>query len=320
MSATFGVESPVYAVVRGIIMITLLLVVGTAAFQYVTLRIVRRRRSRAGLAIAEPAHRRASAIALTASCVLLLAVVGRLVAQLYTLADADEGITRELASTVLLQTGWGWGWLLQLGGTLLAIAGFFRLSRTGRGAAGALVAVLALSATPALSGHALSSGTYAPLAIVAGTIHVLGAGGWLGTLAVLVLAGLPAAQQLEPGDRSVAVVELVNAFSPTALVCAGLVLATGTLVAWIHLGSIADLWHTSYGRLLLIKLGVLGGVAGVGAYNWRLVRPVLGDDGATQRLRRSAVLELCIALLVVAVTAVLVATPTPAELALSVAR
>jgi len=219
-----------------------------------------------------------------------------------------------------LETGWGWGWLLQFGGTLLAIAAYFRLSHSGRGAPWALAAVLVLSATPALSGHALSSGTYAPLAVAAGTMHVLGAGGWLGALAILVLAGLPAVQQLESGDRSMAVAELVNAFSPTALLCAGLVLATGTLVAWIHLGSIADLWNTSYGRLLLIKLGVLGGVAGAGAYNWRVVKPVLGNDVATRQLRRSATFELCIALVVVAITAVLVATPTPAELGVSVVR
>jgi putative copper export protein len=314
MTATFGVESPVYAVVRGILIVMLLLVIGAAVFQYITLQVVRRRRSRAGLAIAEPAYRRATSIALSASCVLVFVVIGRLIAQLYTMADPDEGITRELANTLLFQTGWGWGWLLQFGGTLLAIFGYYRLSRSGRGAAAAIVAVLTLSVTPALSGHALSSGTYAPLAIVAGTIHVLGAAGWLGTLAVLVLAGLPAAQQLESGDRGLAVAELVNAFSPTALASAGLVLITGTLVAWIHLGSIAELWHTGYGRMLLIKLGVLGGVVGVGAYNWRLVKPVLGSDVSTRQLRRSATLELCIALVVVAVTAVLVATPTPAEL------
>jgi len=61
-------------------------------------------------------------------------------------------------------------------------------------------------------------------------------------------------------------------------------------------------------------------VVGVGAYNWRLVRRRLGDEVTTRQLRRSATLELCIALVVVAVTAVLVATPTPANLRSAVPR
>jgi putative copper export protein len=320
MPTPFGVESPIYAVIRGLVMITLLLIIGVAAFQHITLRAVRRRGGRAGLTVAELAYPRASVIAAAASWVLLLAVVGRLIAQCYTFADPDEGITRELLQTILLDTGWGRGWLLQASTTLLAIVSYIRLSRSGRGAGAALIAVLVLSATPALSGHALSAGSRTPLAVVAGTIHVLGAGGWLGALAVLVLAGMPAAQRLDRGDRGAAVAELVNAFSPTALICTGLVLVTGTAVAWIHLGGLNALLHTPYGQLLLIKLGVLSGVAAIGAYNWQVVRPALGHDGATLRLRRSAVLELGIALVVVAVTAVLVATPTPAELAVSLAR
>jgi putative copper export protein len=43
------------------------------------------------------------------------------------------------------------------------------------------------------------------------------------------------------------------------------------------------------------------------------VRPALGDDAGTARLRRSAAAELAVGALVLLATAVLVATPTPAD-------
>ena len=62
-----------------------------------------------------------------------------------------------------------------------------------------------------------------------------------------------------------------------------------------------------------IKIGVLTVVFGTGAYNWLRVRPALGTQSAAGRLRRSAVLELTVGAIVLAVTAVLVATPPPAD-------
>jgi len=66
------------------------------------------------------------------------------------------------------------------------------------------------------------------------------------------------------------------------------------------------------GRTLLVKIGVLTVVFGTGAYNWLRVRPALGTEAAGSRLRRSAILELAVGAIVLAVTAVLVATPPPA--------
>jgi len=74
---------------------------------------------------------------------------------------------------------------------------------------------------------------------------------------------------------------------------------------------------TSYGRTLLIKLAVVLLLVIVGAFNWRRVRPTLATGGtaASARLRHSATLELALGVLVLAVTAVLVALPTPVDLA-----
>ena len=107
---------------------------------------------------------------------------------------------------------------------------------------------------------------------------------------------------------------LVNAFSPVALASAGVATTTGLFAAWIHVGAIPNLWGTRYGITLLIKLTVLGAVALTGFYNWRFVKPRLGTEEASAHLERSARIEVGVAIIVLLVTAVLVATPTSMDM------
>ncbi len=78
-----------------------------------------------------------------------------------------------------------------------------------------------------------------------------------------------------------------------------------------YLGSWPALWQTTYGRTLLIKIGLLGLTVLLGAYNWRRLRPRLGTPGSAARLFQSARLELLVGALLLAATAILVALPAP---------
>lgn len=211
---------------------------------------------------------------------------------------------------MLSRTTWGWGWVLQAVGSIVAVTGFLA-ARGGRraGWAVATLGMAALAFTPALSGHAAAVSRLTPLAVLADGLHVIGAGGWLGSLLFVIAVGIPAARRLPEGARGRAVVDLVNAFSPTALVVAAIAAATGVFSAWLHLDAVSALWRSEYGRTLLLKLVVLSGVVATAAYNWRRVRPALGNAEGADRIQRSATLELAGGALVLAVTAVLVATP-----------
>lgn len=135
----------------------------------------------------------------------------------------------------------------------------------------------------------------------------------MGSLLVLLVAGIPAAIRMGPARRGTAVAALVRAFSPTALLFAGLLILTGILATVIHSSSLDALLASRYGTLLFIKPGVFLLVYGTGAYNYLRVLPALGDDTGTRRLRRSAGLELAVGTAVLLVTAVLVATARPYE-------
>lgn len=313
MGGAFDAESPAYVAVRWLQFTTLVLVIGALAFNFATLGFLRRGRDPDTTLVAE-ARQRAIGIGLAAALALGVVVLLRLLAQTYAMHGAERALDPGRIGVMLARTSWGTGWMIQIVGVALAVAGFL-LARRGTGAGWALAAFggLALAVTPALSGHAAAVPRWAPAAIAADTIHVVGAGGWLGGLLMLLAAGIPAAMRLGEGERGPAVADLVNAFSPTALIFAGLAGATGLFAAWLHIGELSDLWRSNYGRILLLKLGVLSFVAGTGAYNWLRVRPALGDPEGARRIRRSSTVELAVGIVVLAVTAVLVATPTPMD-------
>jgi copper resistance protein D len=176
----------------------------------------------------------------------------------------------------------------------------------------AAVAALLLAITPAMSGHAAAmTGTAGTVAIIMDTLHVLAAGGWLGTLLIVLLAGIPAALREGAETRGDVVAHLIRAFSPAAMLFAALLVATGLVAVYLHSDSLAALINSRYGTLLFIKLAVFGLVLGAGAWNYLKVRPALGTDRATASLRRSAALELGAAALVLLLTAMLVATARP---------
>ena len=379
----FDAESPLYVAVRWLTFLGLVGVLGVVAFRLV-LWGVHRQDARFDAPFAAEAGARAARLGLWMAGVVAVAALLRLYAQSYALHGGAEALQPRLLGTMLGRTLWGWGWLLQAAGTIVAAAGFVLARRLRAGAperasytaaaaneavpahpaaavqeavagddatlvlpqqlpsragdplpsvsedrpepvraltvssgstsAGwwiAGVGAVLLAFAPGLSGHAVSTPRFAPLPVVTDAVHVIGAGGWLGSLLAVLLVGIPVALRLAPVDRGPAVAALVNAFSPTALFFAGAVAATGVFAAWLHLGAVPELWQSAYGRTLLLKLGVLSVVFGTGAYNWLKVKPALGDEVAAGRLRRSAVLELAVGAVVLAVTAVLVATATP---------
>lgn len=146
-------------------------------------------------------------------------------------------------------------------------------------------------------------------------LHVFAASMWIGTLFVMVVAGITTALSgaFATSDRGAAVAGLVNRFTTLALLSAGVLVLSGATTAWIHLGTLEALWTSDYGKTLIVKLTLVAVVFLLGGYNnWR-VKPSLGTQDAGRRMKRSATFEIAIAAIVLIVTAVLVNLPAPAE-------
>lgn len=144
-------------------------------------------------------------------------------------------------------------------------------------------------------------------------MHRLAAGFWIGTLFIVVVAGLAPLLRsaLSSEQRGRYAAAMINAFSPLALGSALVLVVFGIWTACRHLKRVESLWTTPYGYALIAKLCVVAVVVALGAWNWRRQRPLLGSEDAAVGIRRSATAELVAALVVVILTAILVALPTP---------
>lgn len=296
-------QTPFQITLRALSFIALIAVIGAVTFRSAVVPRIRDLDPDARAALLN----RCALIGGIAAVVLLLVSPVRFHFQAVLMA---EHLTDDRMQTLMMHTRWGTAWILATAGAAVALAGFViaRLHRNlGWLVASAGAVVLAFS--PALSGHAGASPRWATLAVTVDAVHIIGAAGWLGSLLYVLAAGLPTLGTRENAAPNVA--RLVNAFSPTALAFASLVVVSGALSAWLRLGALSALLMSPYGRVLLLKLLVLTGVIATGAYNWRRVRPTLGADAATAHFQVSARIELTIGVIVIFITSILVATPTP---------
>jgi len=192
----------------------------------------------------------------------------------------------------------------RMGMLLLALVGFAIARSAGVGWALAAIGVIVGLLFPVYTGRGAGK---------INAVHVFAASTWLGTLLVLTLIGIRGVIRAGPPGlpRAELVCDLVNAFSPLALTAASVVVVTGLTTAWIHLKRVSALWTTSYGIALVVKLIFVACVAAMGAWNWRRVRPSLGEHGSEYIIRRSSTMELTFGALVLLATAVLVTLPSP---------
>ena len=155
------------------------------------------------------------------------------------------------------------------------------------------------------SGHdALDPGSSWKTAI-ADWVHIAAASLWIGGLATMV--GL-----LWHGAPDLRRSAFTN-FSRLATVLIALVLGAGTYLSIVRLPHLSDLWSQSYGRVLLVKVGLVCFALLWGAFHHFVARPALerADAGFLTRLGRSLAGESLVGVAVLLVAAVLVDSKPP---------
>lgn len=313
MESIFGVESPAYVAVRATLSICAVGLLGALALRLVVLP---RYAGPDGPALRAAVDARLPRWVDMVGIVAVIATVARLVAQHAAVFGADVTPSADSLAALLFRAHWGRTWWVAIGSAMAVTWLAPRLRGSAPSAWTSLsAAVVVFAATQPWSGHAAAA-ERPLLALATQIVHVVGAGGWIGGLALLTFLAIPAARGLDRDDGAnsdARIAGLVRAFSPVALGFAALIALSGLITAWDNLGGLSPLWQSPYGRTLSLKLALLSVVAGTGAYNWRRVLPALGRPAATDALRRSALVELCAAVMVLLVTAILVATPLPGE-------
>ncbi|GGZ24054.1 copper resistance CopC/CopD family protein [Streptomyces poonensis] len=129
-------------------------------------------------------------------------------------------------------------------------------------ALGGSVVAAGLAASWAMAEHA-STGIQTGIAMPVDVLHLLAVAAWLGGLAALLVALFRA-----PADAPVEV-RAVRRFSRVAFGSVLVLAATGLYQSWRQVGSWSALTGTSYGQLLLVKIGLVAVLVGIGWFSRR---------------------------------------------------
>jgi len=161
----------------------------------------------------------------------------------------------------------------------------------------ALVAVIAQSNT----GHAAGT-TDHDVAVDTMVFHLVGISLWVGGLVAFLGLARQHVHHLQV---------IARRYSSIALWSFVAVALSGFGNAWVRISYLPDLWRTDYGRLVLLKAGLLISLGVIGYLHRKRTLPAITDDGDRRPLIRLAMVEIGIMAATIGVASALARTATP---------
>ncbi|MET0864955.1 MAG: bifunctional copper resistance protein CopD/cytochrome c oxidase assembly protein [Nakamurella sp.] len=161
----------------------------------------------------------------------------------------------------------------------------------------ALIAVVAQSNT----GHAAGTSDH-DVAVDTMIFHLVGISLWVGGLVAFLGLARQNVAQLPVIARRYSTIAFW-AFIAVAL--------SGFGNAWVRITYLPDLWRTDYGRLVLLKAGLLITLGVIGYLHRKRTLPAITDDGDRRPLIRLAAVEVGIMAATIGVASALARTSTP---------
>jgi putative copper resistance protein D len=234
-------------------------------------------------------------LAIAAALLAIVATVFRVMVQGGRLMDDWAGMVDPEIIMISLEGPLGQSSYVRLGGlAFILLAALFRPVR----APATLFGAIMVAGSFALTGHA----TREPQWLLGGliTFHLLAVAYWFGALAPLHRLTL-----FEGGAAHAA--DVADRFGRQASIIVPMLVLAGGGFAYLLLGGIQPLWTSAYGRMLLVKLALVGVVLGIAALNKLRFVPALATDAqrAAPQFRRSLQIEAAAFLFVFAATALL---------------
>lgn len=272
----------------------LLVVVGASALRWLLLP---RASAELGVQTTRLIERSGARLALLASVCVLISCIVR--AWIHTVAAFGfSGASLDNIKLIALHSRFGQGWKVQLVAALIVTIASAITRQNRRGWPFATITSVVFASTIPLLGHAAGDIRREALHVV----HILAAGIWLGTLAVVVIMPMPHVKS--NSSRHLRLLILRN-FWRIAMPSAATALVAGAVAAYLYVGAFSNLW-TAYGRILLLKVALVGAIGGCGFVNWRRLQTISEETGSVL-----VVLEAVLAVAVVLVTALLTETGHP---------
>ncbi|MCB9423082.1 MAG: copper resistance protein CopC/CopD [Ardenticatenaceae bacterium] len=183
------------------------------------------------------------------------------------------------------------------------------------------ILLLLLLLSQSLTSHAAALTADTAMAVAADTLHLLAASFWVGELLALVVGLLPLVRQR--ADFTALVKAGWQPFGKWAALSVGILIVTGIYSTSREVGSPNAMVTTFYGRVLLLKIGLVLMIGLIGAANSTMFHPRLAAPLARllhkpagwtplslRRFPRLVVTEVCVGLLVFLLAGLVTAVPT----------
>lgn len=239
--------------------------------------------------------------------VLLLANVGVLVGQAINLTGGDfaSALSPSLLAELVTSGRFGTYWLVREFIIILAIilALYMLLSKRRPRLVNTLLPLANLLLGSALfiaitmSSHAAAvSANIVDYAIVVDWLHLLAAALWVGGMLYITTTYLPVLRRRPIPEQARSLTTVLPYFSPLAIAGVLIMAVTGPFNATFHLTSWDQFLTTAYGRALLVKILLVGGLLLTSAYHVGLLRPRLKKEYkkhsyVVERLKAAQALE-----------------------------
>jgi len=221
--------------------------------------------------------------------VLFLANIGVLVGQALNLTGGD--LAQAISPTLLVELAtsgrFGIYWMMREVVILLAIILAIymivqqqrsRITRIALPIAN-LVLASALLIAITMSGHAAAvNPNIVSYAIIIDWLHLLAASLWVGGMMYIATNYLPVLKRLHIPQQARSLVTVLPYFSPLAIAGVVIMSITGPFSATFHLTSWQQFLSTAYGRALLVKIALIGGLLITSAIHVGILRPRLKKE------------------------------------------
>jgi copper transport protein len=318
-------QSPLEPIFRWLSLLSIMAIVGGLVFQVSVLRpaLAVMKPTKATDQLSQELMDRARLLNWVAIGLFFLASIGHLVLQVSITFELGllQSLGQPLAA-MLIETNWGKLWLARM---ILALALAVLLWRTTRStrdsspaesgslkrpdplelAVGALGLLILITIT--LTSHAAATEDIRLAATFNDYLHMVAAAVWVGGLfhfaptLPLIRRDLPSNQQ----KRLLA--SMVPRFSILGITTVAVMVVTGLYSAWAQVTRPIAL-TTPYGRVLMVKVGLVGLILALAAANLIWVRPRLAKDlEAGRQLRRLVTAEAALALVILLAVGLLTA-------------
>ncbi|GAC1392674.1 MAG: copper transporter YcnJ [Ktedonobacteraceae bacterium] len=142
-----------------------------------------------------------------------------------------------------------------------------------------LLLALALLIALTLSGHAAAvSSNIVVFAVLSDWLHLLAASLWIGGMMYIATTYLPILMRVSLQERIGSLISVLPRYSLLAITGVIIMTITGPINATTRMTSVEQLLSTAYGRVLIVKVLLVGGLLLTSAFHVGILRPRLAKD------------------------------------------